>query len=175
MNAKIRRTLAAFVAIALSALLTSCAVQPKTDVGDRHAGIEVHVVGVYEGRLPGGKARGIREDAQGEVTVKVGGSGRVILVFSAYEPVKWKVVSQDVVIDQILLFGYHDQEVEGPTGARVFSNLQTSVGSSRIYAYKKDDRYTKLEQAIREITGQEVDTFQGAYTAGMFYVNWQNL
>ena len=131
----------------------------------------VHAVGVYEGELPGGERRGFREHKQGEVTVNVGGSGRAILVLTAYEPVKWTVRPRGVFIDQILLFGYYDQEVVAPPGSKVFTNLATAAGSSRIHAYKKDKNHNQLQAVVREITGKEIDTFQGKYRAGSFQVN----
>lgn len=143
----------------------------KSSLGGISDDTKVHVVGVYEGELPNGKKRGFREHAQGQVTVNVGGSGRAILVLSAYEPVKWTVVPRGIFIDHILLFGYYDQEVNAPPGARVYTNLQSSVGGSSMYAYKKDGNYAKLERAVREITGVEIDTFQGKYRAGSFSVN----
>ena len=112
-----------------------------------------------------------RRHKQGQVTVNIGGSGRAILVLTAYEPVKWTVRPRGVFIDQILLFGYYDQEVVAPPGSKVFSNLQTAAGSSRVYAYKKDRNYNQLQAMVREITGKEIDTFQGKYRAGSFQVN----
>jgi hypothetical protein len=176
MNTRDRIPLFLFVALVFTGTaIAGCSTQLKPEPSEPSDVTKVHVVGVYEGELPGGGERGFREHTQGEVTVNVGGIGRVVLVLTAYEPVKWKVVPQGVIVDQILLFGYYDQEVEAPSGARVYSNLQSSVGSSRIYAYKKDAKYTMLERAVREITGQDVDTFQGKYRAGIFYVNWGGL
>jgi len=172
MHKPARILLPSFIALVFTvSVLAGCSTQPKTAPCEPSDVTKVHVVGVYEGELPGGGKRGFREHAQGEVTVNVGGNGRIVLVLTAYEPVKWKVVPQGVIVDQILLFGYYDQEVEAPSGARVYSNLQTSVGSSSMYAYKKDANYAALERAVREITGRDVDTFQGTYRAGSFYVN----
>lgn len=172
MNTRARIPLPSFVTLVFTgAALAGCSTQPKPAPGEPSDVTKVHVVGVYEGELPGGGKRGFREHTQGEVTVNVGGNGRVVLVLTAYESVKWKVVPQGVIVDQILLFGYNDQEVEAPSGARVYSNLQSSVGSSSMYAYKRDARYAMLERAVREITGRDVDTFQGKYRAGIFYVN----
>ena len=147
------------------------ATPPKSVLGELSDDTKVHVVGVYEGELPNGKRRGFREHAQGHVTVNVGGSGRAVLVLTAYEPVKWTVIPRGVFIDHILLFGYNDQEVNAPPGSRVYTNLQSSVGATRTYAYKKDGNYVQLERAVREITGKDVDTFQGKYRAGSFSVN----
>ncbi len=156
---------------ALDDLRAQGATLPKSALGELSDDTKVHVVGVYEGKLPNGKKRGFRENVQGQVTINVGGSGRAVLVLTAYEPVKWTVIPRGVFVDHILLFGYNDQEVNAPPGTRVYSNLQSSVGATRTFAYKKDANYAKLEKAVREITGKDVDTFQGKYKAGSFSVN----
>ena len=143
---------------------------PQTSaLGELSDDTKVHVIGVYEGELPDGQKSGFRQHPQGQVTVNVGGTGRAVLVLTAYEPVKWTVVPRGVFVDHILLYGYYDQEVVAPPGTRVYTNLQSSVPAT--YAYKKDEKYTRLARAVREITGRDPDTFQGKYRAGTFSVN----
>ena len=132
----------------------------------------VHAVGVYQGALGDGQTRGFQQQIPGQVTVNVGGAGRVILVLTAYEPVKWNIRTRGAVVDKVLLFGYHDQKVvSAHPGTRVYSNLQASTDTSRIYAYKMDKNYHRLARAVAEITGKNIETFQGKYEAASFSLN----
>lgn len=148
----------------LSAFKEQFAGKPITSTPEN---AEVHVVGVYEGMLPGGKAREFRQHPSGEATVDIQyTSAPIILVLCAYEPVKWTVKSgKDVKFKRVILGGYYKQEITGlPDNVEIVQNQRDESSDGIYFAYRQDEEhYLKLAKQLRKATGQEVTTFQGAY------------
>lgn len=131
-------------------------------------GLELHVVGLYEGADPPG-VRQQRGDVppQGSAAVEVQPTGRpIVLVLCAYDPVKWDVrVGQGAKLGKVILSGYYDQEAHGiPAGIPI--EKYTYVGKSRRYfhAHGRDfESYPEAARTIRELTGLPISTFVGTY------------
>jgi hypothetical protein len=133
----------------------------------------VHAVGVYEGKYAEGVRRGFRQHPQGTVDVLVGGPQPVILVLSAYEPVKWRVQATGATrVEQILVFGNGTQEVETALrSARVYTSPQSSTSGSLVVYERTSSGYTRLAKAVRELTGKDIATFQGSYAGDTFSID----
>jgi len=132
----------------------------------------VHAIGVYRAKRPPGSPPGVSgKRERGDVVVKVIGTGEIILVLSAYEPVRWIVQSRGAQVEQVVTFGFHEQEVIGvPRSTAVVANPPLASGDSRIFAYERDARFMKLERAVLELTGRPVHSFQGNYNGEEFVV-----
>jgi hypothetical protein len=128
---------------------------------------ELHVVGVYEGQLPGGQARQFRQHPQGIAELSVDYSGAaIILALCSYEPVKWKIaVADGTTVKEVIVSGYYAQEVAGLNAKVPIRDLSQPGGAGpRFYAYRRDDEsYRVAVRALRELTGLGVATFQGTY------------
>ncbi len=132
----------------------------------------IHVIGAYRAAPPPDyrPTHSGRPDS-GDIHVKINGSGNVILVLTAHDPVRWVVQPNAATITQIVTFGYHEQEVFGaPQSTAVYSSPTLSHGNSKLYAYKQDANLVNLENAIYELTGKELQSFQGNYNGEKFIV-----
>ena len=131
------------------------------------AGPEVHAVGVYEGMLPGGVARAARTHPVGSVSVEVRDTGRpIVLILSAYQPVKWNVrVAPGAKLEKVLLGGYYAQEAAGlPPGVPVEVSTHATGSAGFFYAYRRGgESYPEFRRAVRERASLPVSTFQARY------------
>jgi hypothetical protein len=122
----------------------------------------------------------------GEVTVKVHkGKLPIILVVTAYRPINWKIEAEPGALARVIVSSYHPQTVEGIDAKIPVSTLCTvagdknafhacratapSTGHPKLDAYAKE-KFTRLVKRVKEMTGQEIARFQGAYTAKEFEV-----
>lgn len=122
--------------------------------------VELHVVGVYEGRAD--------TDQTAAVTVTYA-EKPVILALCAYEPVWWTIeVRPGVKIEKILLGGSHHQEIEKmPAGIKVESHVAEDGDRDSFQAYSlTDDSYPATIRTLKQLTGRTPATFTGAYRAG---------
>jgi hypothetical protein len=121
---------------------------------------ELHVIGVYEGEYPPGVQHAAGFHPQGKAAVKVFASSTpVILVVTAYEPVRWKIeVEEGGTIAQLVLAGYHDQEVEGlPASVPVIKR--------KFFTYDPgDDEFPQIREELLALTGKPIASFQGVYS-----------
>lgn len=107
----------------------------------------------------------------GKAAVKVDRPGKVVtLVVSAYNPVTWEVTaSPGTTLKRVIVAGYHRQAVEGRlNGVEVVEAYREGrEGKSRLYAYYNthSDRLRPAIRAIHEMTGMEVSSYQGVYSA----------
>ncbi|BBL73747.1 hypothetical protein [Methylomagnum ishizawai] len=166
---------------------------------------QLHLVGVYEGRDPlddgrpwwskcGGDhrdsanmrechARYANQHRQGFVEVDVSYSERpIILVLTAYNPVVWKVrQGHRVVIEGVILAGYHSQSVEGIDPAipvRVYTYEPSSCercwqAGGYFYIYQSESGIQGFESAERrlfEITGKRISSIQAKYKGSQFAI-----
>jgi hypothetical protein len=118
---------------------------------------ELHVVGIYSGLFNGGSSPN-HERGDAQVFVDRPGS-TVTLYLSAYEPVRWHVtVSENTILRRVFLAGYYDQEVTSlPAGTTVHR-------TSHYLGYTLDcARFYLGLPAVRQLTGLEISSFQGAY------------
>jgi hypothetical protein len=128
---------------------------------------ELHVIGVYEGQLPGGQPRQHRQHPQGLVEVSVDYTGApIILALCAYEPVKWRIaVADGTTVREVIVTGYYAQEVAGLDAKVPVRDLSRPGGRGpHFYAYRRDDEsYRNAARTLGELTGLGVATFQGIY------------
>lgn len=102
----------------------------------------------------------------------VNGSGSIILVLTAYDPVHWRVhATGGARIEQVLLFGHETQTIEGQTAdTQVYTSPQGSQGETGHTYRRNDPSFNALARTVRELTGKEISTFQGQYESGSFHV-----
>lgn len=126
--------------------------------------------GVYEGSYPTGVRHGFNYHPQGEVTVYIPDGGypenSILLMVSAYEPVKWRVTGPGVhQIGAVWQSGYHAQEVVGLPASITINN------GGRGFTHKAEGAsYTTMKNVAREKYGTEIQQFMGAYSAKEFTV-----
>lgn len=179
---------------------------PEGTLGLRYSqDAELHLLGVYQARPQGddgkpwwSKCGNPRDQANmmdcharmvahgrepGTVEVDVTYNEHpIILTLMAYSPVVWKVKpGYGVVIEQVILAGYHRQSVEG-AGKDVPIHVYTYEsspcercwqGEGHFYAYEKggrDGNFGTAEKKLFEITGKRVASFQGKYQGERFAI-----
>ena len=139
---------------------------------------ELHAVGVYEGYYPGGGSpHGGGIHPEGAVDVIVDRPGKTLnLVFSSYEPVRWRVRVKAGRVAHVLLSGYHKQRVTGlPQDASVIASTYEQPGGFHyFYHYPSEDvgssMYQQQENAEKKQRmlshlAQPIDSEQGEYKA----------
>ena len=124
-------------------------------------------VAVYSGNVNGGSSR---TNETGDASVSVNRPGeRVFLILSAYEPVRWHVmVAADTTIESVLLLGYYHQTVDGLPASVPVVELTGQTGSSSYFYFGPDmnsGSFLVGVQRLCGITGQDITSFTGAYTA----------
>ena len=156
---------------------------------------ELHAIGIYEGadmEDDGGpwwskcetgepsiqchrKMIKRKQEAGGAVIVNVSITGKpLILSFSSYDKTKWMVKAEkNVIIERIILSGYHPQSVTGvpdDTLVEVYTYESSPCrscyqGSGYFYSYKAPPL-----SKLKEITGLDVTSWQGRYTGKEFSI-----
>ncbi|WP_020470188.1 hypothetical protein [Zavarzinella formosa] len=121
---------------------------------------ELHVVAVNEVD---------RKAANPTASVKVDRPGvEVTLVLSGYNPVTWDVTATPkTIIKKVILAGYHGQAANVPNGTEVVKYFHEGRDEKPyLYLHYKLDspRFRPSVQAIHELTGQEIRSFQGVYS-----------
>ncbi|MEQ8788287.1 MAG: HEAT repeat domain-containing protein [Pirellulaceae bacterium] len=129
--------------------------------------VELHVVGLYEGAVPGGRQGGQHPQGHAEVTVEFTGQP-LVLALCAYEPVKWKVnVADGVDLRRVVLSGYHEQELElkGQSKDVVVTNETSNGAKRRFYVHDQQDaaHYETMLVRMNELTKLRPAAFQGSY------------
>ncbi|MDQ3038761.1 MAG: hypothetical protein M3R16_03005 [Pseudomonadota bacterium] len=129
---------------------------------------DVEAIGVYEGTASLASSATARGSSArtGTVHVRVRRSARpVILVLSAYDPVRWHIaIDPGATLAAVLSSGYHPSEITGAGNARVYK-----IG--RHYAYKRSNEgFANLDNEVARWTGKRIGVFQGEYTGSSFSV-----
>jgi hypothetical protein len=137
------------------------------------SGPELHIISVYETRSDHGG--GYHPQGTANVHVSYGGSSPITLVLSSYEPTLWNFeVDSGVVIDQVILNGYHDQQAQG-----IDSNLivnKFGVGNyfaACAYTWPSDNQGCNtpgLVAGSEAFTGLQLTSFSATYRATSFTV-----
>lgn len=128
------------------------------------AGSRVVAVGAYESRA-GSHGVG-RPHVAGAIDVTVMRSkSPVVLVLTSYEPVNWRIqLAPGAALSAVLLFGYHESSVFGHGGVKLHRG-------GRLYAYQRPSKeFELLNREVMQLTGVEINGFQGAYSATSFSV-----
>ena len=104
----------------------------------------------------------------GEATLDVTEPGGHVIAIGSYEPVTWNLtVGPDSEVEEILVFGYHEQIVEGAQGIPVTYVEGPACG----YAYPDDGQGCDTQGLIDEVeaaAGRLVSHFEGCYRATDF-------
>jgi hypothetical protein len=138
----------------------------RGDRGDLPAATEttVHVVGFYEGFMPPGQRTG----GVARVSVEAS-SGPIILVLSAYADTVWELeLAAGARLQRIILGGYKDQTlVDPPAGVPVEKHTHAGNANDFFLCHTREDvEFVKMSARLKELTGLDITTFQGAYGAG---------
>lgn len=153
---------------------TSCGVDGTRDfsafVTSSNSDRELHLIGVYEAN-----ANHTRDNnSTGTIDVKIDRQDKpIILALSSYEPVIWNLnLEPDVVIEKIIVNGYHTQQITGvnniPIQQYTYEQTGQSLGS---FVYKWDDNSQVLVEPLTQITGTTLTSFQGCYRGTEFQIN----
>jgi len=165
------------------------------------SGAVLHVIGVYQGALPEvadkrpwwAQCRAARQSTdsteplspaecqpfmnasreQRTVTVNVSDdSSPIILGLMAYEPVTWHIkTTPGVVIQKVILTGYHQQEIVGSGEAQV--DVYSYNNSPCDRCVQKGRYFYSYEHVPREMelaAGVRASSFQGNYTGGTYQI-----
>lgn len=141
---------------------------------------DICIFGVYETR--GDHSFGFHPQGTANVHVKyVAGRPMVplVLVLSSYEPTRWILdIDSDAVVSQIILNGYHHQEVTNAGSIPVmnFSGIEnggTPYLSACAYRWPGDNQgcdTPALVSGVESLLGQPISAFSGSYRATDFTV-----
>ena len=130
---------------------------------------ELHGIGVYSGNYNGGPSP---NNLRGEALVKVNRPGkRVTLFLSAYEPVHWQVnVVSNTIVEKVILGGYYAQTISGlGAGVEIIEAFHGGNYGQILWAgYEVGSaQFYQTVPLLHALTGMELSSFQGAYTAPM--------
>lgn len=135
-------------------------------------GAELHVFGVYEthSNHSGGS------HPAGAATVHVERQGSHVLALSSYEPVHWTITAEPgVVIEKIILNGYHGQTAAAPSGVPVEAyDYEVHGNWLGAYAYawpgsSGGSDTQALVGTLEQLAGRGMTSFHGCYQ-GTSYV-----
>lgn len=124
---------------------------------------EVHVVAIYASDAPDSYLR------TGLADVNVTRTGApIVLVLSAYEPTAWKVTADSgVILDRIILIGYHEQTADAPAGVTVDA-VATGDGCDYGFAYEDLNCRAALLNFLETTAGAPVTSLASCYKASTF-------
>lgn len=141
--------------------------------------MEVHVVSVYEGSVPGAAQRGGGNHPEGIVEVTVGPTrSAMLLLLSSYEPIEWRVrLEPGARLERALAIGHHPQRVTivGPRRVETItrgSDLYSALGKGRIPTEGSGNKALDAADTVEAITGKTPATLQARYRGeAPFFVN----
>lgn len=151
-------------------IIQDCATDAGYQVDSHHvpntgSDSDVWLVGIYEthGEHSGGN------HPMGYATVDVSAAGTHTIVLSSYEPVTWSFdIAPGSTVDEILVYGYHEQIVEG-AGAVPVTMMEGACGYSLPYnggGCDTDDLFATVEADL----GRPVHHYEGCYQATAFQI-----
>ena len=144
-------------------------------IGSSSGNKELHLIGVYEANAEHGNRNYLSKSA---IEIKVERRNKpIILALSAYEPVQWNITAEPgVVIEKIIVNGYHNQTVSGVSGIPIEEHSYEETGNyigDFIYKWgataessNTSSLVTKLEQRNRT----SLTSFQGCYRGTNFTI-----
>ncbi|ROR97883.1 putative secreted protein [Sinobacterium caligoides] len=165
--------LSASLSSATTVTINDPAGPPSYHTNSSSSGPELHIVSVYETRSD----HSFGDHPQGTANVHIvnGGSAPITLVLSSYEPTLWNFsIDSGVVIDQVILNGYHDQEAQGIDSGLIVNKY--GVGNyfaACAFTWPSDTQGCNtpgLVSASEDFTGLELTSFSAAYRATDFTV-----
>ena len=150
-----------------TATIHDCANEDSSYTAPQSGTPEIHVFGVYETRND--HSAGYHPQGVADITIERQGQPLVI-VLSSYEPTLWRVhKNAGVTIDQIILNGYHKQDIEGADGIPVVdrSGVGNYISSSATEwpSSTGGDDTQNLVSWVEALIGTEITSFSGCYRA----------
>ena len=135
---------------------------------------ELHFIGVYESHS---KHSG-NHHPTGTINVKIERKNKpIILALSSYEPVEWNVIlAPGVVVEKIILNGYHDQSVVGVSQIPVEEFSYEETGNYLGLVYRWDDgdprgaKNYSLLPSLEQLFDTKLTSFQGCYRGTNFVI-----
>lgn len=133
-------------------------------------GPELHLIGVYETHSNHGGGN----HPTGAGTVHIERQGSMILGLSSYEPVDWTVTAAPgVVIEKVILNGYHAQSAVVPAGVPVEIHDEHGFGHYA-YAWPSSEGGSDTAATVASFeaaAGRAMTSFHGCYNASSFVLN----
>ncbi len=177
----IRKTILALIFSLIAPLANSASVTINDPAGSlasyytnpTASGSELHIISVYE--TSSDRSFGYHPQGTATINVNYGGGSPITLVLSSYEPTLWNFnVESGVVIDKVILNGYHNQDAAG-IDSRLLVN-KYGVGnyfSACAYTWPSDNQGCNtpgLVSGAENFTGLTLTSFSAAYRATDFTV-----
>ena len=141
--------------------------------GNNKTSQALHLIGVYEARGD----HGMGHHPTGKIKVHLTEKKQpIILALSAYEPVEWIIDAEPgVVIKEIILNGYHDQNVVGVENIPIQEYSYKETGQylgNFIYQWNfgAQKGQNSLVDKLEQLTGSQLTSFQGCYRGTSFQV-----
>ena len=131
------------------------------------------VLGIYEAHS--GHGGGVHPTYDATVKIVDNGPNPLTLVLSSYEPVRWNFqIDPGVVLDQIILWGYHTHQFTGVNSSLVtnksgFGAVSEPCGYSLPYNGGGCETHLMFAE-IENFTGLTISAFAGNYRAADFTV-----
>jgi hypothetical protein len=143
-------------------------------VGSSSGNKELHLIGVYEANADHGNGNYLSKSA---IEIKVERRNKpIILALSAYEPAQWNITAEPgVVIEKILVNGYHNQTVSGVSGIPIEEHSYEETGNYiGDFLYKwgatESSNTSSLVTKLEQRTGTSLTSFQGCYRGTNFTI-----
>jgi len=145
-------------------------------IGSSSGNKELHLIGVYEANADHGNRNYLSKSA---IEIKVERRNKpIILALSAYEPVQWNITAEPgVVIEKIIVNGYHNQTVSGVSGIPIEEHSYEETGNSLgdfIYnmwgAMAESSNTSSLVTKLEQRNGTSLTSFQGCYRGTNFTI-----
>ena len=145
-------------------------------IGSSSGNKELHLIGVYEANADHGNRNYLSKSA---IEIKVERRNKpIILALSAYEPVQWNITAEPgVVIEKIIVNGYHNQTVSGVSGIPIEEHSYEETGNSLgdfIYnmwgAMAESSNTSSLVTKLEQRNGTSLTSFQGCYRGRNFTI-----
>lgn len=131
---------------------------------------ELHVVGVYETRSD----HSAGNHPRGEGKVHVSRRTRQVLALTSYEPTDWSVtVDQGVVLEKVVLMGYHLHTVKVPAGVPVVDLSGPGRSPACAVVWPGDDQGCNTQGTVgraEHAAQAPIASFAGCYRATSFVV-----
>ncbi|MCS7468467.1 tetratricopeptide repeat protein [Stieleria sp. ICT_E10.1] len=139
---------------------------------DQLASCQLHVIGIYSPE----------SSADDRVFVDVQPTGKpVVLVLTGYYGAQWNLdIAAEADVRQIIVAGYFEHSVRGvpdrvPTERITYYPSADKTRKDFFWAYSWHTKNGRdLRSRLKQLTGLEVTTFQGEYSAKRFVVDGKN-
>lgn len=147
--------------------------QAKSSANASNGG--VHVVSVYEARMPNGESRGFGNHPQGSIELVVNDSNATLVLLS-YEPIEWRINTNGKPLKRVIASGYYEQRVTLAEGGDAeitimpTSQLRTVTGVNEIPRGRDTNDLVGIDAIARALTGKSPNTYQSNYAATRFEI-----